>query len=225
MSFKCINFTSFIPYLKGLEYQALAFNKVLKKDTQGILLILEHEPVYTIGKDGGWDNLLATKNYLKSEGIDVIEVNRGGNITFHGPGQIVLYPIFDLNYFKKDIHFFIDRLEKVIIETLKSLNIEASQKSEYRGVWVNDQKIAAIGIHISKWISTHGIAFNINVDKSYFERITPCGLSEFKAISLDELIGHQAIEIIKDSLIKNFAQVFEIKFEEESEAYLKEDKI
>ncbi len=223
MSYKYINFKSLIPYLEGLKLQAIAFDKVLNQEAKGILLILEHEAVYTIGKDGGWNNLLESKDVLNEEGIDVVEVNRGGNITFHGPGQIVLYPILDLNYLGKDIHLFIDNLEKSIIETLKNFDIEATQKPKYRGVWVDDQKIAAVGVHISKWISSHGIAFNINVDKRNFDRITPCGLKDFRVVSLDEYKGRQSIENIKELLIQSFESIFKLKFEETSEDYLSEE--
>lgn len=221
MDYKLINFKTPIPYRRGLELQALAFEYVLRKKVKGILLILEHEPVYTIGKDGGLDNLLESKECLIEEGIDLVNVNRGGNITFHGPGQIVVYPIFDLNYLKKDIHYFIDSLEKSVIQTLKSFNIEASQKAQYRGVWVNDKKIAAVGIHISKWITSHGIAININVDKSYFNRITPCGLHEFEVCSLNEFKGKVSIELIKELLIENIEVLFDIHFDEVSQDYLK----
>ncbi|MEL7658563.1 MAG: lipoyl(octanoyl) transferase LipB, partial [Bacillota bacterium] len=126
--------------------QEKAFEKVKNNEYKGILIILEHSPVYTIGTSGGWENLLRTQEYLESLGIDIVKINRGGNVTFHGPGQIVAYPIFNLNYLEKDAHWFIDCLQNVVINVLKEYGITGSKKPKYSGTWVGDHKISAVGV-------------------------------------------------------------------------------
>lgn len=211
--YKVIDFKEQVPYEQGYSLQLNAFEKVRKNVYAGILLILEHKPVYTIGSNGGWDNFLCSKEDLKNQGIDIVPINRGGNITFHGSGQIVVYPIFNLNRLKKDIHWYIDCLEDIIIHVLKDYGIEGNKKPQYRGVWINDKKIAAIGVHVKRWITLHGLSFNINIDKKYFQMINPCGITEFGISALEDYIEDIDINDVKQKLINGFEHVFNIKFE------------
>jgi lipoyl(octanoyl) transferase len=207
-------------YQKGLALQQAAFEEVKEGRYEGILMVLEHSPVYTIGADGGWDNLLKTREFFDSQGIDIVKINRGGNVTFHGPGQIVAYPIFDLKCLKKDIHWFMDCLENSVINVLKQYGVEGSQKPQYRGTWVGDKKISAVGVHVRKWIATHGLSFNINLNKEYFNWINPCGITEFGITSLEDYTDQIDIALVKEQLIRSFEDIFQIKLEEAGEGFL-----
>jgi lipoyl(octanoyl) transferase len=218
--FKVIKFDRLLKYEEGLKLQNRAFDLVRDGKYDGVLLVLEHKPVLTIGRDGGFDNLLISKQYLKENEIDIVEIKRGGNITFHGPGQIVAYPIFNLAMLNKDSHWYIDCVEDVVIKTLKEYDVEAGKKPKYRGVWVGNKKITAVGIQIRKWITMHGLAFNINIDKTYFNMINPCGITEFGVASLEDYKNDADIEDVKNVLIKNFERVFSIDLIEENENIL-----
>jgi len=142
---------------------------------QDTLLLTEHDHVYTLGKSTDDNHLLASQDELKSSGTEVFHVDRGGDITYHGPGQIVGYPIIDLNNYFLDIHRYLRSLEEVIIRTLNAFGILAVREKDMTGVWVNDEKIAAIGVKVSRWVTMHGFALNVNTDVSKFDRIIPCG--------------------------------------------------
>lgn len=218
--YKAINYKGFINYQEGLALQQAAFEEVLQGRYEGILMILEHSPVYTIGADGGWDNLLKTREFFESQGIDIVKINRGGNVTFHGPGQIVAYPIFDLKCLKKDIHWFIDCLENSVINVLAQYGIKGEKKPQYRGTWIGDKKISAVGVHVRKWIATHGLSFNINVSKEYFHWINPCGITGFGVTSLADYEEQIDLALVKSQLIQSFEQIFQIKLEEADEDLL-----
>lgn len=211
--YQLIRSNELIKYKEGLQMQSTAFEKVRNEESEGILILLEHYPVYTIGTGGGWDNLLCSKKYLEEQGIDLAEINRGGNITFHGPGQIVAYPIFNLLKLGCDAHRYIASLEQVVIDVLGEYGIEGSRKPEYRGVWVGDKKIAAVGVHLKKWITSHGLSFNINVDKNYFNQINPCGITEFGIVSLEDHVETINLNDVKQKVVKSFETVFDIPFE------------
>ena len=213
MPYRVINISGLTKYEEGLLIQEAAFEKVARGEAQGILIVLEHSPVYTIGADGGWDNLLHSTEFFEGKGIDIVKINRGGNVTFHGPGQIVAYPVFDLKYLKKDVHWFINSLESSVINVLKEYGIEGSRKPQYRGTWVADKKISAVGVHVKKWITTHGLSFNVNVDKEFFNWINPCGIKEFGIASLEDFADRIDIATVKQQLIQSLENVFEIKFE------------
>lgn len=211
--YKLIECNEFIKYKDGLQMQQDAFDQILNGEYDGILFVLEHYPVYTIGTSGGWENLLCSRNDLAKQGIDIVEINRGGNITYHGPGQIVAYPIFNLSKLKRDSHWYMGSLEQTVINVLGEYGIEGSRKPEYRGVWIKDKKISAIGVRFKKWITSHGLSFNINVNKKYFNQINPCGITEFGIISLEDYVKHVDITDVKQKLIKSFEDVFDIQFE------------
>ena len=207
-----MNYSGLTKYEEGLRAQETAFQKVKSGAYKGILIILEHSPVYTIGSGGGWDNLLQTKEFFDSRGIDLVTINRGGNVTFHGPGQIVAYPIFDLKHLKQDTHWYIESLEDVVINVLSDYGIKGTRKPQYRGTWVGEQKISAVGVHVKQWITTHGLSFNINVDKEYFNWINPCGIKEFGITSLEDYVENIHMTCIKKQLIQSFEYVFQVQF-------------
>jgi len=209
-----VNLKGLIGYDEGLVLQEKAFDKVVSRKADGILLLLEHKPVFTIGRSGGKENLLVDEKYLKTAGIELYETNRGGNITYHGPGQIVAYPIFNLSKWKKDLQWYVSCLEEVIIQVLKDYNIKAGRKPKYRGVWVADKKIAAIGIAAERWITMHGFAFNVKVDKSHFELINPCGIKEFSVASLDDYVEDVDFREVVKKTKEKFSIIFEADFDE-----------
>jgi lipoyl(octanoyl) transferase len=186
------------------------------------LVFCEHNPVYTLGKSGSVDNLLLDEKGLNTEGVEFFKINRGGDITYHGPGQITGYPIFDLDYFFNDVHKYVRSLEEVIIRTLAEYGLEGMRIKEYTGVWfegVGDKpkrKICAIGVHLSRWVTMHGFAFNVNTDLKYFKNIIPCGIvDEDKTVTTLALELERPVDVeeVKSKLKKHFAEVFGFEFE------------
>ena len=176
---------------------------------QDVLLLTEHDHVYTLGKSTDDNHLLASQEELKISGTDVFYVDRGGDITYHGPGQIVVYPIIDLNNYFLDIHRYLRSLEDVIIRTLDAFGILAGREKDMTGVWVNGEKIAAIGVKVSRWVTMHGFALNVHTDLSKFDRIIPCGIFHKGVTSMQETMGHGvAIESVREALVESFADVF-----------------
>ncbi len=172
------------------------------------LLFVEHPHVITIGRNGRLENLLAREEVLSRAGITVHHTDRGGDVTYHGPGQIVGYPIFDLRPWKRDVVAYVRALEQVIIDTLREFDLHAERREGATGVWVSGAKVAAIGIHISRWITSHGFALNLDTDLSYFRYIVPCGLS-LPVTSMRQLGCHAGREQVTAALASNFARVFE----------------
>lgn len=174
-----------------------------------LLLLTEHEHVYTIGKGGDQDHLLASEQELSSGGVDVFRIDRGGDITYHGPGQIVGYPIIDLNRYFPDIHRYLRCLEEVIILSLAEFDIEADREEGLTGVWVRGEKIAAIGVRVSKWITMHGFALNVNTDLSKFDRIIPCGIFHKGVTSMQQVLGREVpLDEVRATLMQAFSIVF-----------------
>lgn len=179
---------------------------------EDIVYTVEHNHVYTLGKTGSRDHILINDDEMKKKGISYYEIDRGGDITYHGPGQLVVYPVIDLNNYYKDTHRYLRELEETVILTLKDLGIEAHREEEFTGVWVGEEKICAIGIKVSRWITMHGIAFNINTDLSYFDKIIPCGIFHKGVTSVEKITGNKAdFEEIKRKYIENFNKVFQNK--------------
>jgi len=176
---------------------------------QDILLLTEHENVYTLGKSTDNNHLLASEEELKISGTDVFRIDRGGDITYHGPGQIVGYPIIDLNNYFLDIHRYLRSLEEVIIRTLDAFGILAGREKDLTGVWVNGEKIAAIGVKVSRWVTMHGFALNVNTDLSNFDRIIPCGIFHKGVTSMHQTKCHEVhIESVRVALVESFGEVF-----------------
>ncbi|MBN1213283.1 MAG: lipoyl(octanoyl) transferase LipB [candidate division Zixibacteria bacterium] len=178
------------------------------------LLVTEHRPVITLGRGSHIENLLESKENLAQKGIDLFEVERGGDITFHGPGQVVIYPIIDLNNRGRDLHQYLRDLEKVIINTLDNYGLKAGTKDGLTGVWAADHKLAAIGVAVSRWITYHGAALNVNTDLNYFKLINPCGITEYPVGSLSSLLKNEVdINKVASHLAENFADLFYYEME------------
>ena len=186
------------------------------------LLFVEHSPVYTLGKSGKIENVIIGEDQRRKEGIEFFHTNRGGDITFHGPGQVVGYPIFDLEKFYTDIGRYLRELEEVIILTLNEYGIEAGRSPGETGVWIDafekgkERKICAMGVRCSRWITMHGFALNVNTDLRYFSGIVPCGIQNKNVTSIKEELGHSVSEEeVKDKLKRNFERVFDVTVKEE----------
>ena len=176
------------------------------------LLFVEHQHVVTMGRNGHHENLLAEPELLARSGIEFFETDRGGDVTYHGPGQIVGYPILDLREWKRDVHAYVRAIEQVIIDTLVGFGIESWREAVATGVWTSKEKIAAIGVHISRWVTSHGFALNVDTDLNYFRYIVPCGLT--RPVASMRSLGCQAErgEVVR-ALIQNFGRVFERRME------------
>ena len=214
------------------DYQELLFNqtiqqKILNRNlpitenvvTKNYLLFVEHPNVFTLGKSGNEKNLLLTKAQLSEKKTDYYKINRGGDITYHGPGQIVAYPILDLDHFFTDIHKYLRLLEETIILTLKEYGLESGRIKGETGVWIDAdnilkaRKICAMGVRCSRWVTMHGWGFNVNSDLNYFNNIIPCGIKDKEVTSLNKELGHQIDVIeIKEKLKCNFLKLFEADF-------------
>ena len=214
MSFKVIKLDGLTSYQEALDIQMEMFDLVDNNTYEGVLLILEHNPVLTMGIRTEQTNLLVSEEYLKSQGVELFKVDRGGDITFHGPGQIVAYPILRFRDFKLRLGEYMHYLEKVIIDTLGEYNVEAYNKEEFPGVWIKDTKVCAIGVRAKKFITYHGLAFNVNTDKNYFNLINPCGITEYAVSNMNEYYENPNIEEVKSQVIKSFNKVFGVEFEE-----------
>jgi lipoate-protein ligase B len=176
------------------------------------LILLQHNPVITVGRSGGNDNILASKALLESFGISVYEIERGGDVTYHGPGQLTGYPIIDLRNYKKDVHWYLRQLEEIIIRVLAEYGIIGKRVEKYTGVWVGDEKIAAIGVAVKRWVTYHGFAFNVNPDLSHFKLINPCGITDKEVTSLVKILGYNvSMEEVEDKIISAFAEVFNVE--------------
>lgn len=172
------------------------------------LLLVEHPHVYTLGKHAKAQHLIADENYLKRRGIEVYRTDRGGDITYHGPGQIVGYPIFDLRNHRPSVGWFIQTLEEVLIDTLAVFGIHAGRIVGMTGVWVGHQKIAAIGMRVSQWVTMHGLALNVAPDLSYFQGIVPCGISDKGVTRMVDLNPQVQLDAVKAELIRQFVVHF-----------------
>ena len=187
-----------------------------QNQTQHYFILCEHNPVYTLGKSGDIKNVLMSETELSINNIDFFRTNRGGDITFHGPGQIVGYPILDLEKYYTDIGKYLRNLEEIIILTLAEYGIQGSRSPGETGVWLEpgvkgrERKICAIGVRCSRWITMHGFALNVNTDLSYFNNIIPCGISDKQVTSLEKELGmKQDYEEVKEKVKNNFAKVFQ----------------
>ena len=198
----------FLDYKNSWNYQKELQKNVLIGDCSDSIIFVEHDSVYTFGKNSDKSNLLVSKDSK----IKIYETERGGEITYHGPGQIVCYPILNLKNFKQSVTWYMRALEEVIIETLKLLNIKATRKDGLTGVWVKDEKIGAQGVRMTKWVTMHGFALNVNTDLRFFNDIIPCGIKDFGVTSIEKIIGkEQDLSLVKEHILISFAKVFNIK--------------
>src|SRR6056297_2540768 len=188
----------------------------LKKEIPDSLIFVEHPHVYTLGKSGDAANLLKGVAELKKIDAEFIENDRGGDITYHGPGQIVGYPILDLDRYFTGVHKYLRYLEEIIIRTCDEYGIKAGREDGLTGVWVGEEKICAMGIKCSRWVTMHGFALNVNTDLSYFNHIVPCGIENKAVTSLSKLLGKRIDEAeVKERILRHFADVFSVNLVED----------
>jgi lipoyl(octanoyl) transferase len=182
------------PYAEALELQRdLARARISGEVPQDLLLLVEHPPVVTLGRSAKEQHLVVPRGLLARRGVELFEVERGGDVTFHGPGQLVGYPIVDLRRHKQDLHWYLRQLEEALIRALAPYGIGAERNAPYTGVWTSGRKIASIGVHARDWVTWHGFALNVTTDLSYFDLIVPCGIEAVTMTSVErEVIGAQA---------------------------------
>jgi lipoyl(octanoyl) transferase len=179
------------------------------------VILLEHHPCFTIGRKGGSDHILVTDQFLDQEGIRVYETDRGGDITYHGPGQLVCYPILDLNGFGCDVHWYARRMEEALIRTLEAFGIEAGRRDGYPGVWTGAVKIGAEGIAVQHWVTMHGVSLNVCPDLRHFSFIVPCGISTLGVTSMEELLGYPPdMALVKREMRRQMSGVFNLTLED-----------
>jgi len=200
-----------VPYGRALDLQrAVARARISGEIEQDVLLLLEHPPVVTLGRSSKAKNLVASPALLAARGVELFEAERGGDVTFHGPGQLVGYPIVNLREHKQDLHWYLRQVEEVLIRALRVIGI-ASERSEGRtGVWTEGRKIASIGVHARDWVTWHGFALNVSTDLSYFDLMVPCGLAGVTMTSVQKELGEGAptLATVADIVAASFGEVF-----------------
>src|SRR4030042_809092 len=210
-----------VPYEAALKLQQGLMQAMAEGRIGDVLLLLQHPSVFSIGRFKGEEDIIVPPETLAGEGIAVFHTNRGGGITYHGPGQLVGYPILDLKENGLGVREYIGRLEAVIIKLLLALGIQGRRVAEYPGVWVGEKKVCSVGIHVSHHITTHGFALNVTNDLRYFRYIRPCGLTGEAMTSVSELLGHRvAMETIIEKLLACFSEIFGLGCEQESDRWL-----
>ncbi len=204
-----------ISYEKAYDIQLQYFEKRLSGEVPDTLFLLEHDPVITLGKGGDSTHLLLNEEMLKEKGIEFYRTTRGGDITYHGPGQLVGYPIFDLRNHGKKVSETVRKYEEALIRALTEFGIKAGILEGFPGVWIGNRKIAALGLAIRRWITFHGFALNVNNDLTPFSYIVPCGLQGKGVTSMKEELGYEVnMKDVKNMVTKKFGEVFNIEFEE-----------
>ena len=199
----------FIDYQKAWDLQKDVYSKRVRDEINDTLFLLEHPHTYTLGKVAEKENLLTSNEQLEELGIKVYGIDRGGDITYHGPGQIVGYPIIKLSNWKEDTHEYLRGLEEVIMNVCIEYGLKPERNPKYTGVWIGNRKIAAIGIKVSRWVTMHGFAFNINTDLDYFGGIIPCGIRDKEVTSLKQELGNLIdIDEVKMKLVNRFEEFF-----------------
>jgi len=203
-----------VDYAEALKLQR---EKVVLRKAQAIpdtLLLLEHPHVYTLGRNARREHLLISPDRLAALSAQVFETDRGGDITYHGPGQLVGYPILDLSRHRRDLGWYMHSLEEVFVRLAESYGIRAERISGARGVWVGEAKLVAMGVHVSRWVTCHGFALNVSTDLGYFDWIVPCGLRGKGVTSLERLLGRSVpMEEVAGAVIKHFGEVFDLEME------------
>src|SRR5512144_88080 len=198
-----------VPYAQGLEIQAALVTERQARRVPDHLLLLEHDPVFTLGRNARHENVLFPAEALRERGFEVFETGRGGDVTYHGPGQVVGYAILDLAPERCDVHRYVRDLEEVMIRTCAEYGVEAGRVEGLTGTWVGHDKIGAIGVRIARWVTSHGFAFNVASDLSAFDLIVPCGIRGRGVTSLERLLGRPVpAEAVMDRLTGRFAEVF-----------------
>ena len=203
-----------IDYAAAYEIQERLWSRNVAGEGPDALLVLSHPPTFTIGKSGKLDNLLVDREEMAERGLPVFFTDRGGDITYHGPGQVVAYPILDLRKRGKDVHRYIYELQEVIIRTLADLSIGAERDEKHVGVWVGDEKVAAIGVRIRRWVTMHGLALNVDPVMEHFSFINPCGIIDRGVTSISNLLGRETpLQGVAERLVHHFGEVFAVQIE------------
>jgi lipoyl(octanoyl) transferase len=205
-----------VPYADALALQLSLHAQRVAGAIPDTLLLLEHPPVITLGKAFHPEHLRYAREFYAQQGIELHPTDRGGDVTCHNPGQLVGYPIFDVSQHGRDLHKFLRDLEQAIIDALRAFGVEAHREAGYTGVWVGDAKIAAIGVKVTKWVSMHGFALNVNNDLRLFQTIVPCGIADRPVTSLQQVLGRAVpMEQVKHEIARAFGQVFGLRFGDE----------
>jgi lipoyl(octanoyl) transferase len=204
-----------LPYAVALELQRdVARRRISGEIAEDVLLLVEHPPVVTLGRTAKGANLIASPELLAAQGVELFDVERGGDITFHGPGQLVGYPIFDLKRHRKDLHWYLRQVEQALIEAIGEFGLAGARVEKYTGVWIPaspvPRKIASIGVHARDWVTWHGFALNVNTDLRYFDLIVPCGISDVTMTSVARELdaGSITMQAARDEVTRAFARVF-----------------
>jgi lipoyl(octanoyl) transferase len=213
-----------VDYGRALDLQQQAASDRKQGLTGDQLMLLEHPHVITLGRNGHMENLLASHEILSRAGISFYPTDRGGDITYHGPGQLVGYPILDLREWKRDVGAYVRAIEQCIIDTLAEYGIEAGRVPKCTGVWVDGRKIAAIGVHLSRWVTSHGFALNVSTDLSYFQYIVPCGLAK-PVTSMAALGVRASMDEVSERFAVHFGRIFDCELVEEAALAAMESEI
>jgi lipoyl(octanoyl) transferase len=201
-----------VDYAAALELQRERVAQRKAGTIPDTLILLEHPHVYTLGRNADESNVLVSSEFLASKGAQVFHADRGGDVTYHGPGQLVGYPIIDLTQHRRDISWYMRSLEEVLIRTVQDYGVEATRSPGCTGVWVGKNKLTAMGVHLSRWVTSHGFAMNVNTDLRYFEWIVPCGLQGKGVTSLAQLLGHTVdMEEVASKVAEHFGTVFAVE--------------
>jgi lipoyl(octanoyl) transferase len=199
-----------VRYAEGLELQARLVADRQQGSIPDTLLLLEHEPVFTLGRNARAENVLFPAEALRARGFEVFETGRGGDVTYHGPGQVVGYPILDLKPDRQDVHRYVRDLEEVMIRTCAAFGVPAARIKGCTGCWVGQEKIGAIGVRLARWVTSHGFAFNVDMDLAPYQLIVPCGIREKGVTSLARLLGRSvAVEDVTGRLAREMFAVFQ----------------
>ncbi|HJR65263.1 MAG TPA: lipoyl(octanoyl) transferase LipB [Gemmatimonadaceae bacterium] len=211
-----------VSYAIALELQRdLARRRIAGEIDEDLLLLLEHPPVVTLGRTAKEAHIISSPERLRARGIEVHEVERGGDVTFHGPGQLVGYPIFDLKRHRQDLHWYLRQVEEALIVALGEVGIEAERNSGYTGVWTRGRKIASIGVHARDWVTWHGFALNVTTDLSYFDLIVPCGIPQVQMTSVARELGTDfTMDRMSAVVARAFGEVFALEPREAARAML-----
>jgi lipoate-protein ligase B len=209
-------------YEECLELQReVARQRISGSIPHDVLLLVEHPPVVTLGRSSKQKNLISSPEFLASHGVELFEVERGGDVTFHGPGQLVGYPIFDLKRHRQDLHWYLRSVEEALIRTLSEYGIPGERSAGYTGVWTRDRKIASIGVHARDWVTWHGFALNVSTDLSYFDLIVPCGIVGVEMTSIEkETSLSPDLEAVSDIVAAEFAALFDLSLHAVSAEFL-----
>lgn len=202
-----------MPYADALVLQRDVARARISGDVEhDVLLLVEHPPVITLGRSSKDAHMLASPDYLRQRGVEVFEVERGGDVTFHGPGQLVGYPIIDLKRHRRDLHWYLRQVEEFLIRALATYGLEGSRKSQYTGVWIDDRKIASIGVHARDWVTWHGFALNVSTDLGYFDLIVPCGIPAVRMTSVNAELPNAAptLASVANAVVAAAGAIFEL---------------